>query len=84
MSEAPDSEPIKITSLRKNIFAVFDEAAKTGRSVKIEKNGEIFTLLPPVNNSKLSKLKKRSLIVGDLDGLENETVWQWESDNGFD
>ena len=84
MSETHDNKPIKITSLRQNIFAVFDEVAKTGRSVKIEKNGEIFTLHPPVKRSKLSRLKKRPLIVGDLDGLENEAVWQWEPDNDFD
>lgn len=84
MSETPDSKPIKITSLRQNIFAIFDEAAKTGKSVKIEKNGEIFTLTPPEKKSKLSRLKKRPLIIGNLDGLENESVWQWESDNGFD
>lgn len=76
-----DKEPLKITNLRKNIFAIFDEAAKTGRPVEIEKNGEIFTLLPPVRKSKLSNLKNRKLVVGSSDDIDKMQAWEWNPDD---
>ena len=79
--ELNNEEPLKITNLRKNIFAVFDQAAKTGRPVEIEKNGEIFTLLPPVRKSKLSNLKSRKLVMGNSDDIDKVQAWEWNPDD---
>ena len=79
--EQNKKEPLKITNLRKNIFSVFDEAANTGRPIEIEKNGEIFTLLPPVRKSKLSNLKNRKLVAGNSDDIDKQQVWEWNPDD---
>ncbi|WP_252179231.1 hypothetical protein [Endozoicomonas sp. 4G] len=79
-------EPINLTNLRKNIYAIFDEIIKTGQSVAVDRGGVSLTISLTNKGSKLDRLEsmgEQSIIIGNEDGLENESVFDWEPDNGF-
>jgi hypothetical protein len=78
---------INVTNLRKNIYAIFDEIIKTGQPVAVSRGGVSLTISLANQGSKMEKLDalgEQSIIIGDENGLENESVFVWESDNGFD
>lgn len=71
-------EKITITALRQNLFSVIDRVLATGEAVEIERHGKRLLLMPEQGASKLTRLKKRSLIAGDAATLPEEKVWEWD------
>jgi len=61
--------PITASKLRENVYRILDEAIETGKPVEVIRKGTILTIVPPKRVSKLDKLKKRDVIVGDPDDL---------------
>jgi len=53
---------ITATQLRKNIYQVIDRVALTGVAVEITRKGQSVLLVPSKARSKLSNLKKRSVL----------------------
>lgn len=74
-------EKITITALRQNLFNVVDRVLATGKPVEIERHGKRLLLMPEQGGSKLARLKKRRLIVGNAATLPDEQVWEWD-ENG--
>jgi hypothetical protein len=60
---------VTASRLRENIYKILDEVLDTGVPVEIERKGRLLRLVPDQKPSKLARLKKRSLIVGDPDDL---------------
>lgn len=82
-----ETEVMNLTSLRKNIYSVFDGVIETGKPVVVERNGVTLTVSLANKGSKMDRLERmgeRSCIVGSEEGLESESVFEWEPDNGFD
>jgi prevent-host-death family protein len=71
-------EKISITSLRQNLFNIVDQVLATGKPVEIERHGRRVLIVPEQDTSKLSRLKKRSLVKGDAASLADEKVWEWD------
>ncbi len=65
-----------VTALRQNLFNVIDHVLATGEPVEIERHGKRLLLVPEQGGSKLARLKKRSLITGDVASLPDEKVWE--------
>ena len=71
-----------LTELRKNIYSVFDEVIKTGKTIEIQSKGKTVSLSPRKRVAKLERLKKAALpqaIIGnpdDLIHLDWEKEWQ--------
>ena len=60
---------ISVTALRQNLFKIIDQVLETGVPVEIDRNGKKVLLTPLMPVSKLAKLKRRDVIVGDPDDL---------------
>jgi hypothetical protein len=62
---------MKITAsrLRENIYSILDQVAETGVPVEIERKGRILRIVADQKPSKLDRLKKRDLVVGDFNDL---------------
>lgn len=71
-------EKISITYLRQNLFNIVDQVLATGKPVEIERHGKRVLIVPEHDTSKLSRLKRRSLIRGDAASLPDEKVWEWD------
>lgn len=58
---------MKVTAskLRENIYTLLDQVLETGRPLEIERKGKLLRVVPEKPASKLSRLKKRGLMVGD-------------------
>jgi len=59
---------MKITAsrLRENIYTILDQVAETGIPVEIERKGKLLRIVADKPPSKLDRLKKRDVLVGDL------------------
>lgn len=71
-------EKFTVTALRQNLFNVIDHVLATGEAVEIERHGKRLLLMPEQGASKLARLRKRSLIIGDAASLPDEKVWEWD------
>jgi len=60
---------ITASKLRENVYRILDEAIETGNPVEIERKGVILRIVPEVRQSKISRLKKRDIFVGDPDDI---------------
>jgi hypothetical protein len=62
---------VKITAsrLRENIYSILDQVAETGIPVEIERKGQILRIVADKKPSKLDRLKKRDLVIGDFNDL---------------
>jgi len=61
-----------LTELRKNIYAVFDEVLKTGKTVAIESKGRTVFISPGCTGGKIERLGKSAppkAIIGNPDEL---------------
>jgi hypothetical protein len=61
-----------LTELRKNIYAVFDEVLKTGKTVAVESKGRTVLISPGARQGKIERLSKSAppkAIVGNPDEL---------------
>jgi prevent-host-death family protein len=66
--------PLTASKLRENIYRILDEAVETGVPVEIVRNGAILRIVPEVESSKLSRLKKRCDVSVDP-GHRTKSVW---------
>ena len=59
------------SKLRGNIYNILDKVLETGIPVEIQRRGKILCIMPPAGKkySKLSKLKKRDVLVGDPEDI---------------
>jgi len=48
------------TDFRKNLFNILDRLLLTGEVLEINRNGEIFKVIPPKKQSKFDKLVQRN------------------------
>ncbi|MBN2826062.1 MAG: type II toxin-antitoxin system Phd/YefM family antitoxin [Campylobacterales bacterium] len=56
------------TDFRQNLFKLLDEIIKTGKTLEINRNGEIIQVVPPQKRSKLDRLTAHpDAVVGNSD-----------------
>jgi len=60
---------VTASKLRENIYGILDQALDTGIPVEVIRKGKVLKIVPEVKPNKLSRLKKRKLIVGDPEDL---------------
>lgn len=60
---------ISATVLRQNVYAILDEILESGQAVQVERKGRILRIVPDEVPSKLARLKKHDLVIGDMDDL---------------
>lgn len=72
---------IPITTLRQNIYSVFDQIIKTGSVQEVERDGYTFQITLKKKVDKLARLKPRKGIVGDLDDLVTMKLDTWTEPN---
>lgn len=57
------------SKLRENVYKLLDEVVATGRSLEIERKGRLLRITPVETRSKLSRLKKHDVFIGDPDDI---------------
>jgi hypothetical protein len=75
---AEDAMPITASKLRENVYKILDEAIETGVPVEVIRKGVVLKIAVEKPPSKLARLKKRSLFVGDPDdiiGMDWSSEW---------
>jgi antitoxin (DNA-binding transcriptional repressor) of toxin-antitoxin stability system len=60
---------VTATKLRENVYQILDEAIKTGVPVEVIRKGKILKIVPDKPVSKLDRLKKRKVFVGNSDDI---------------
>ena len=63
---------VTASKLRENIYSILDEVLETGIPVEIVRNGRTLRIVADENSpkpSKLDRLTKRDLVVGDINDL---------------
>ena len=60
---------VTATKLRENVYQILDEAIKTGIPVEVIRKGKVLKIVPDKPVSKLDRLKKRKLFVGNSDDI---------------
>lgn len=60
---------ITASKLRENIYQILDEVIATGVPVEINRKGVTLRISPEAPRSKLSRLKRRRVFVGDPDEI---------------
>ena len=50
---------ITASHLRSNIYKILDRVLETGESIGISRHGKIIKIMPPVQASKLDRIKKK-------------------------
>jgi antitoxin (DNA-binding transcriptional repressor) of toxin-antitoxin stability system len=78
---------ISASKLRENIYSILDEALETGVPVEVVRKGKTLRIVPETKPKKaplagkLSRLKKRDIIVGDPEDLVHigwSKYWNWK------
>jgi prevent-host-death family protein len=60
---------VTASRLRENVYQLLDEVVATGRPLEVERKGKLLRIVPVETRSKLSRLKKHDLIIGDPEEL---------------
>jgi antitoxin (DNA-binding transcriptional repressor) of toxin-antitoxin stability system len=60
---------VTASKLRENVYRILDEAIETGEPVEIVRKGVVLRIVLEKPPSKLARLKKRSVFVGDPDDI---------------
>ena len=70
---------MKATNLRKNLFRILDEAARTGKSIEIESKGRKFRIIALERPDRFAGLQRHpDVFSGDLDSLINiDWMTEW-------
>lgn len=66
---AQASVRISATALRQNVYTILDEILESGQTVEVERKGRTLRIVPDEVPSKLARLKKHDVVIGDLDDL---------------
>lgn len=76
-------QKITLTKLRNDLFNVADRVLASGEPVLIERNGQNLLLIPQENPSKIARLTKRALIIGDANDLAELQASDWQEINNL-
>ncbi|HUG80823.1 MAG TPA: hypothetical protein VML01_04120 [Bryobacterales bacterium] len=68
---------VSASKLREDIYNILDDVLRTGVPVEVLRKGRVLRIIPEERPSKLSRLKKRDIVVGDPDALV-EMDWSGE------
>ena len=60
---------ITASKLRENVYQILDEAIATGIPVEVVRKGKVLKIVPEKTVSKLDRLKKRKVFVGNSDDI---------------
>ena len=60
---------VSASKLREDIYNILDDVLQTGVPVEVLRKGRLLRIVPEERPSKLGRLKKRDIIVGDPDEL---------------
>lgn len=69
--------PLSASKLRQNIYRILDGVLESGVPVEVERKGKLLRIVPVQAPSKLDRLPRREVIVGDPDSLV-EIDWSEE------
>ena len=71
-----------LTSIRRQIYKVFDQVIETGKPVYVKRKGRIIKidLDKPVSRTErlFSQKVRKDVINGDPESLVNFKTWQWD------
>lgn len=70
-------QKMTLTALRSQLFKVADQVLQSGEPVIIERNGRRLLLSSQEPPSRLARLRRRALIVGDAASLDTQKVSAW-------
>jgi hypothetical protein len=73
--------PITASKLREDVYRILDEVIETGLPVEVVRKGTVLKIVPEKAVSKLSRLKKRNVFVGnpeDIIGMDWSKDWSKE------
>jgi hypothetical protein len=60
---------ITVSKLRENVYRILDEVIETGVPVEVVRKGVVLRIAAEKPVSKLARLKKRNIFVGDSDDI---------------
>jgi hypothetical protein len=60
---------ITASKLREDVYNILDDVLETGVPVEVRRKGKLLKIIAEEKPSKLSRLKKRDIVVGDPDDL---------------
>jgi prevent-host-death family protein len=60
---------VTASKLRENVYRILDEAIETGVPVEVVRKGKVLKIVPEKPFSKLARLKKRDVFVGNSDDI---------------
>ena len=60
---------VTASKLRENVYQILDEAIETGVPVEVVRKGKVLKIVPEKPVSKLDRLKKRKVFVGNSDDI---------------
>jgi hypothetical protein len=69
---------VTASKLRENVYRILDEVIETGLPVEVIRKGVVLRIVVEKPISKLARLKKRSVFVGDPDniiGMDWSSEW---------
>jgi hypothetical protein len=69
---------VTASKLRENVYQILDEALETGVPVEVIRKGKVLKIVPDKPVSKLDRLKKRKVFVGnveDIIGMDWSKEW---------
>ena len=70
--------PITASKLREDVYRILDEVIETGQPVEVLRKGTVLKIVPEKAVSKLARLKKRNVFVGnpeDIIGMDWSKEW---------
>jgi antitoxin (DNA-binding transcriptional repressor) of toxin-antitoxin stability system len=60
---------VTASKLRENVYQILDQAIETGVPVEVIRKGKVLKIVPDKPVSKLDRLKKRKVFVGNSDDI---------------
>ena len=60
---------ITASKLREDVYNILDDVLETGVPVEVRRKGKLLKIIAEEKPSKLSRLNKRDIVVGDPDDL---------------
>jgi len=68
---------ITLSSLRANIYKIFDDILESGKPLVVVRNGKRLKIEAEEKVGRLAKLKKRKVIKGDSSKIDRIS-WNWK------
>lgn len=73
---------VKATQFRQNLFQILDQCRDTGETVRIERGGETYDLVPRRKKKRIDELEEHpGTSAVDLDVLHLVKTWEWTPDD---